>query len=425
MSEKSPRTSAADIPATAEGESRRRWLQWSTGLAMSGVSSESASAEERIEAARTDAGSTTAPLRFPRDLGAHTDYRTEWWYLTGHAASGDRHFGFQVTFFRSRVEATQRIVSRLAARQLLFAHAAITDLQSGRLLHDQRIARWNGMPATAGRASLPHASVDDTDVSIGDWSLRHTGDIYAARVLAEGFALQLDCRQLPDQPLLLQGEKGFSHKGPLPQQSSWYYSLPQLDVQGMLQVGSERYKLDALTSDDAARVGASSGERKPPSESDQPAGSWGKAWLDHEWSNELLDRDAAGWDWIGMNLFDGSALTVFRLRRADGSTLWTGGSFRSAGKSVRVFMPGETRFIAGRHWISPRTRASYPVEWTIDTPSGQFRVCALLDDQELDSRASTGAVYWEGVSALTDGLGTPVGRGYLEMTGYSAALRVS
>jgi predicted secreted hydrolase len=423
MSKKNLRVATAITHAAIHGESRRRLLQWSAGFAMSGMACASASAEEPFDGAREDAGSTTAPLQFPRDLGAHTDYRTEWWYLTGHAASGDRHFGFQVTFFRSRVDSTQRLNSRLAARQLLFAHAAITDLHSGQLLHDQRIARWNGMPVATGQRRLPHASVDDTDVSIGDWSLRRVGDTYAAKVRAEGFALQLDCRQLPGQPILLQGNQGFSRKGPRPQQSSWYYSVPQLDVQGTLQVGSERYGLDPRSFSSAAPNSSGNDERQAPPPRD--AGNWGKAWLDHEWSNELLDRDAAGWDWIGMNLFDGSALTVFRLRRADGSTLWTGGSFRSAGKSVQIFEPGKTRFTPGKQWISPRTRASYPVEWTIDTPSGPFKVRALLDDQELDSRASTGSVYWEGVSVLTGPDGTPVGRGYLEMTGYAGALKVS
>jgi predicted secreted hydrolase len=47
----------------------------------------------------------------------------------------------------------------------------------------------------------------------------------------------------------------------------------------------------------------------------------------------------------------------------------------------------------------------------------------LMDDQESDTRASVGAVYWEGaVRALRDN--KPVGRGYLELTGYGQALRL-
>jgi predicted secreted hydrolase len=144
----------------------------------------------------------------------------------------------------------------------------------------------------------------------------------------------------------------------------------------------------------------------------------GRAWLDHDWSESLLDPQAVGWDWIGINLDDGSALTAFRLRRADGSALFAGGSLRSPGGTVRSFSPDEVRFSPGRRWLSPGSRASYPVEWTVQTPAGEHRVHALFDAQELDSRGSTGAFYWEGLSELLDTHGNHVGRGYLEMTGY-------
>jgi predicted secreted hydrolase len=150
----------------------------------------------------------------------------------------------------------------------------------------------------------------------------------------------------------------------------------------------------------------------------------GRAWLDHEWSDTLLDPQAVGWDWIGMNLDDGGALTAFRLRRADGSTLWAGGSFRAGGRAVRNFAPAEVRFTPGRIWHSAASRANYPVQWTVDTPVGRFTVKALFGPQELDSRASTGSVYWEGLSDLHDERGQRVGRGYLEMTGYAGALKL-
>ena len=150
----------------------------------------------------------------------------------------------------------------------------------------------------------------------------------------------------------------------------------------------------------------------------------GRAWLDHEWSDSFIPPQAVGWDWIGMNLGDGSALTAFRLRRADGSSVYAGGSLRAPGQAVRSFGPHEVRFTPGRVWESATTRARYPVQWTIATPAGDFRVDALLDNQELDSRGSIGAIYWEGVSDLLDHAGGRVGRGYLEMTGYAAALRL-
>jgi predicted secreted hydrolase len=150
----------------------------------------------------------------------------------------------------------------------------------------------------------------------------------------------------------------------------------------------------------------------------------GRAWLDHEWSEQLLHPEAVGWDWIGMNLDDGAALTAFRLRRADGSSLWAGGSFRAPGGALQVFAHDSLSLTPMRQWQSPDSGARYPLQWRIDTPAGRFEVRALLDAQELDSRASTGTVYWEGLSDLFDAQQRRIGTGYLEMTGYAGRLRL-
>ncbi len=326
-------------------------------------------------------------LRFPRDHGAHPDLRTEWWYITGAvaSASGDREFGFQLTFFRSRVDATQGMSSRFAARQLVFAHAAVTDVQGRRLWHDQRIAR-------AG-FGVAEASTEDTRIRLRDWHLARSADgVYTAHLPAGEFTL--DLRFSPTQPVLVQGAEGLSRKGPQPEQASYYYSVPQLATTGSIILQGRRFQIS------------------------------GKAWLDHEWSEALLHPDAVGWDWIGMNLDDGSALTAFQLRRRNGSALWDGGSFRSASGSVYIASRGETQFSAQRRWTSPLSGASYPVEWMVRTPAGSYTVRALVDAQELDSRSSTGAIYWEGLSDLLDSQGRRVGRGYLEMTGYAQRLRI-
>ena len=209
-----------------------------------------------------------------------------------------------------------------------------------------------------------------------------------------GDELGIDLQAVPRQAWLLQGEQGFSRKGPDASQASFYVSQPHLAVQGTLALQGQRFEVR------------------------------GTAWLDHEWSNVILHPEAVGWDWIGMNLDDGAALTAFHLRRADGSTLWAGGSLRTAAGVLRVFQANEVRFEAQSHWLSPHTQARYPTRWRVHTPAGSFTVQALLDDQELDSRSSTGAVYWEGLSDLLGAQGQRVGRGYLEMTGYAAPLKL-
>ena len=323
-------------------------------------------------------------MQFPRDHGSHPDLRTEWWYITGQARSGPREFGFQVTFFRSRVDVTKDMTSRFAAKQLLFAHAAVTDVAGRKLWHEQRIAREGFDVALAARG--------DTRVRLRDWSLERQPGGWRALIPAGEFALELQCA--PTQPVLLQGAQGLSRKGPEPQQASYYYSQPQLAVSGMLKLHGQRHEVS------------------------------GKAWLDHEWSEEYMHPEAAGWDWIGMNLDDGSAVMAFRMRRKDGTAVWDGGSFRSAQGSVYTFSRGETDFSPQRLWTSPLSQATYPVEWMVRTPADFYTVKAVIDNQELDSRSSTGAIYWEGLSDLLDSNGKRVGRGYLEMTGYSQRLRM-
>ena len=138
-----------------------------------------------------------------------------------------------------------------------------------------------------------------------------------------------------------------------------------------------------------------------------------------------MHPDAVGWDWIGMNLDDGSALTAFRLRRRDGSALWAGGSFRTAGGALRVFEPTEVRFTPGRRWTSPHSRRGVSGALARGHAGRRAsRCCAKLDDQELDRGESTGTVYWEGLSDLHDASGVRIGRGYLEMTGYAQALKL-
>ena len=326
-------------------------------------------------------------LTFPLDRGAHPGFRTEWWYITGHAKSvnpDDREFGFQLTFFRSRVDGTQAMASRFAARQLIFAHAAITDVKGKKLWHDQRIARSGFGVASAGE--------HDMDLKLRDWSLKANGANYTAELPGADFAIRLQFKET--QSVLLQGQQGLSRKGPEEKQASYYYSQPQLAARGSLRIQQTSFEVT------------------------------GQAWLDHEWSDELLHPSAVGWDWIGMNLDDGSALTAFRLRDKDGKAVWDGGSFRSSGGELRIFRVGEVSFKPMRSWTSPLSRASYPVQWSVSTPFASYSVAAVIDNQELDSRNSTGSIYWEGLSQLLDSQGKRVGMGYLEMTGYAEALRL-
>ncbi len=324
-------------------------------------------------------------LKFPRDFGAHPDFRTEWWYATGWLQTPDgKSLGFQVTFFRSATEHDAANSSRFAPKQLIVAHAALSDPAVGKLVHDQKIARTG--------FGLAHASEATTDVKLRQWTMRRDADgRYQITLPARDFTLALTLT--PTQPLLLQGEQGYSRKGPVAGQASYYYSEPHLKVSGQI-----------------TRKG-------------KPVTLQGSAWLDHEWSSTLLDPRAVGWDWVGANLDDGSALMTFRIRTSDGQALWQHATLRDANGKLRAVSPDAIRFTPLREWRSPRTGARYPVSIQIDMGDMRWRLTPLQDDQELDSRQSTGAVYWEGAVTIERN-GKPAGRGYFEMTGYLKALKL-
>ncbi len=326
-------------------------------------------------------------LVFPADHGAHPDFRTEWWYATGWLALPDgRPLGFQVTFFRVRTGVGEASPSAFAPRQLVMAHAAIADAQLGRLRHDERSARVG-----FGRAGF---ETERTAVWCGDWRFALDGGRYRVEVRAADFAYALDLT--PDGPPLLNGKAGFSAKAPDPRHASYYYSRPQLAVSGTVTLD---------------------GRSQPVT---------GKAWLDHEWSSELMPEGAQGWDWLGANLDDGSGLMAFRMRGQDGRPMWSAASWRAADGTARILTPADVRFEPLREWRSPRTGIRYPVAWRLTVAGRVFELQPLIDDQELDSRRSTGAVYWEGAVRLLEGSpsGREVGRGYLEMTGYGERIRV-
>jgi predicted secreted hydrolase len=324
------------------------------------------------------------PLIFPADFGSHADFRTEWWYVTGWLTTqqGDA-LGFQITFFRTRPDAESANPSAFAPQQLLIAHCALSDPKRGRLWQDQRIRR-------AG-LGLAEAAAGDTNVWIERWSLRHAGQLYAAKIDAEDFSLDLALAET--QALLINGNAGVSRKGPESEAASYYYSLPHLKVSGTI-----------------SRRGAKTSVS-------------GEAWFDHEWSSAYLDAQAIGWDWIGINMDDGAALMAFRIRGQQGEQRWAGGTYRSGEGGVQILQPADIEFRAQRQWTSPRTGIVFPVQWSVRAGTREIELEPLLDDQENDTRLSTGAIYWEGAVRAYAG-GRPIGRGYLELTGYGERLRL-
>jgi predicted secreted hydrolase len=380
---------------------RRRWLlAW---LAAAAMPARAAADDDRITAGRT--------LRFPRDHGAHPQRRIEWWYATGWlqgpVVTANPCWAGRSPSSGCAPAWTADLPGRFAPRQLLVAHAAVSDRG--------RPAPRPGPAGGAvvgrrrpGRSPCP-ARADTHVVARSRWSLLR-GEAgqpappdapYRARLAAPEAGFTLDLQAAAERSrCCCRATQGFSRKGPEPAHASHYYTQPQLAAQAEVRL--------------AGLVGG------------RPTQLHGRGWLDHEWSDALMPPGAVGWDWIGINLDDGGALTAFVMRDRDDRPLWAAGSHRPAGETVRAWSAEDVRFTPLRHWRSAATGALYPVQWHIETPLGVFELSALMDDQELDSRASVGAVYWEGLAELraAGGRGPRLGLGYLEMTGRFSPLRL-
>lgn len=346
-----------------------------------------------------------ATLTFPQDHGAHPDYRTEWWYLTAFLDSSSGPLGLQATIFRSRTPYGRENPSRFAPKQLVLAHAALAIPEQGKLLHDQQSFRQQDPVA--------QYSTTDTDVAIGlpnnRWTMvRTASDQYRIKVNAEHFQFSITATPPPTMATpVQQGENGFSQKGPQIAQASYYYSRPQLRIEGEYQTNNKTVTVS------------------------------GTGWLDHEWSSQLLAENAKGWDWVGLNFHDGSALMAFQIRSDSGDALYSTARYISVNDDKPQQHTTTVKFTPLRYWLSPRTDARYPVSVRIQTGDLDLIVEPLFDDQELDSRGSTGVIYWEGAVRVWDVInkdhqggtnpaeikkGKPIATGYLELTGYAGDL---
>lgn len=344
------------------------------------------------------------PFSFPADHGPHPDFQSEWWYFVGNLSTAEGHrFGFQLTFFRFAVapDAPER-PSRWASRQVWMAHFAVTDVEGGRFHPFERFRR--GALGLAGGLSGDPAGDGDPlfRVWLDDWRAEglEAGSLLPLRLVASAAGegrgnpgVTLDLTLSPGKPPVLQGEGGWSRKGPEPGNASYYYSLTRLPAEGTVGVAGESFEVR------------------------------GTAWLDREWSTSALGEDEVGWDWLALQLTDATGeaweLMLYQIRHEDGSPSPTSEGVWVApdGGSRRIEWE-ETEVEVLDRWTSPHSGATYPSGWRIRVPAEDLdlTVRPLLQDQELDLSFR----YWEGAVAV-DGTraGEPLaGRGYVELTGY-------
>jgi predicted secreted hydrolase len=329
------------------------------------------------------------PLEFPADHGPHPDYQIEWWYYTGNLETSDgRHFGYQLTFFRRALVAPaqrQDRPSNWAADQVYMAHFALTDVAGGRYQAFERFAR--GAAGLAGAQAAPY------HVWLEDWSAEEV-EPTVVRLRAVQDDLAIDLLLTDRKGPILQGDGGYSQKGPEPGNASYYYSQTRLDSSGTVQVADTTYQVSGLS------------------------------WMDHEFSTSALAPDQVGWDWFALQLDDGSELMVFQIRKADGSVdPFSGGTLVAPDGSTRHLSRDEFEIRVGDTWRSPRSSATYPVRWTVEVPAADLTLDLepYLADQELN----VSYAYWEGAVRISgEQAGSAIsGSGYVEMTGYASSMQ--
>jgi predicted secreted hydrolase len=329
-------------------------------------------------------------MSFPADFGPHPDYQTEWWYYTGHLITPEgRHFGYQLTFFRRSILTPDELVVRSsswAMNQVYMAHFALTDAEGSHFYAFEQFAR--GSAGLAGAQSTPVFQV-----WLYDWQVIQTGDkSFQLKASRGGVAVDLVLNDV--KGTILEGDRGYSQKGPDPGNASYYFSQTRLATHGEIQINQQSFKVSGLS------------------------------WMDHEFSTSALAPEQTGWDWFALQMSDGSELMMYTIRDKDGSIdPYSSGTYIAPDGSTTWLKQNEFKIEVSAKWRSPATNANYPAHWTVTIPTLDIKldIAPFLADQEL--RLSF--TYWEGAVHFTgQHAGQAVtGEGYIEMTGYAQSIQ--
>ncbi|MCA1777833.1 MAG: hypothetical protein LC637_00185 [Xanthomonadaceae bacterium] len=323
-------------------------------------------------------------LQFPSDHAMHPGFRNEWWYFTGNLespvsendTSKQRRFGFQFTLFRFALDSQSAPSSDFAADALWMAHVALSDLDNQRFYSRERLAR----------GALGLAGATTRQWWLKDWTVVRVGDAWQLETDAGEFALSLIL--IPEKPIIAQGNQGYSRKGREPGNASMYYSISRLSAEG-------RLRLDGQTIDLA-----------------------GLAWLDREWGSSQLDPGLAGWDWFALQLDDGRDLMLYRLRDLEGrASAYSAGMLVGVDGQRNVLDASDFQLLPVRTWRDA-DGVEWPVAWRIEVAGFDL---SLEVEASFDAQRWRGLVdYWEGaVLVRNPGTQATIGRGYLELSGYS------
>ena len=334
-------------------------------------------------------GTELDPVKLPRDLYAHHNAQTEWWYYTGHAETDSgKKFGFELVFFKRRTDLDKFsfVPVRIFGNPIYFAHFAITDIDGKkfRYAHRKSSNGWFDFPASA--------SEDHFHLRLGDWSLRESHGTHILRATV-GDDVVFEANLKPTKKPILNGSEkngvSFKDEG----QASRYFSYTRMEMEGDIIWNGETEHFS------------------------------GSAWMDREFGTWTATEKQKGWDWFSVQLNDETELMCYQLRDSlNAVSIYSSGVFvRKDGEYTPLANEDFTIEPTG-FWRSPHTKATYPSGWKVKVPKFELdlTVKPVIEDQEIDSRGTTMIIYWEGACVVEGKAGENdvQGRAYVELVGY-------
>jgi predicted secreted hydrolase len=345
---------------------RRRWLSLTSAmLLMTLVVGCAAPPEPGLPPAPRPSPVIYEPVTFPKDEAPHNDL-TEWWYYTGQLEAADgRTWGFEQVVFQ---------VLRASLPPFYVSHFAVTD-------HGRKQFRYTEQVSQGLQAQPPEGFAFDVN------GLRMSGLLGSDRLAARVDQYTTDLTLTAVKPPVL-------HDGGLvtfgPAGDSYYYSRTRMAITGSI---------------------VDHGEVVPVT---------GLAWFDKQWGNFLVM--GGGWDWFSLHLDDGSDLMLNLIKDAAGVTQIAYGTYVAPDGQYTHLPAGRFEIATLGQWTSPRTGISWPSGWRTLVPEQglELTITPVIPDQELDTRQSTGIVYWEGAQTVSGTkAGQPLtGQGYVELVGH-------
>ncbi|MCX6062895.1 MAG: hypothetical protein NTV26_01675 [Caldiserica bacterium] len=301
------------------------------------------------------------PVTFTsKEYFPHRGARVEWWYFTSVLTTPKRKapIGLEVTFFRVKTLVESVIV-----------HAAVTDVEGEKFTYTGIV-----LPICIRFTSDNHMVIalfgNRVRFDEGTSSL-------AIDTHLRGLQVSLSCAI---RDIMAQGAGGVQEMQNSPGDTSYYFTMPNMNTKGKIVLNGESLSVAGLT------------------------------WHDHQWGNFNVVK--MKWNWFSLR-FDADDLYVMLFNFDRWGTTYGSGNVQCHGRTMRVeqFEVNASDIFRAGH------RATYPIDWELqifDSPEGTTpfmtaHVKPMLKGQDLSSLITPD--YWEGLCTVHAEILTPVDLG--------------